>query len=70
MTVFFTCSHCNHEYIKDKTDEKLIQRFKKWYPKADLTSASLVCEKCYQIWIRMLAIEIERKNWINYAMNN
>lgn len=70
MTVTFTCSHCHNEYIKGKSDDEVIRRFKKWYPKADITSAKIVCEKCYEIALRMFEINLERQNWLNYAMSN
>ena len=69
-SVTFTCSNCNNEYVKGKTDAEVIQTFKKWYPKADITSAKLVCEKCYGIALRMLEIKQQQQNWINYAMSN
>lgn len=68
--VSFTCSHCNNEYVKNRSDEETVETFKKWYPKADITRAKLVCETCYKIALRIQQIEWERQNWINYAMNN
>jgi len=70
MSVTFTCSHCLNEYVKNRSDEETAETFKKWYPKADITKAKVVCETCYKIAIKRLEIETEHRNWINYAMSN
>ena len=69
-TMTFVCTHCRNEYPRISTTEEVVKQFKKWYPRADLSSAKLVCEKCYGIALRVLELRLEHQNWINYAMNN
>ena len=70
MSITFTCSHCHHEYIKGNNDSDVVERFIKWYPKADIGSSKMVCETCYKICLRVLKIQAEKSDWLNYAMSN
>lgn len=70
MTIHFACSHCYKEYPKTNSDEEVVRKFKKKYPESNVNSAQLVCGRCYEIALRILEIQRERQNWMQYAMSN
>ncbi len=64
----YTCSECKQEFKKGRSDTDCIDEFYSFYATYDIKDAKTVCQKCYEIALRVIQQKKEHDRWYSFTM--